>query len=118
MKFLMVHRLDETQPDAFNPSPELMVKMGELIGDMSKAGVLLDAAGVTSSADGALVRYAGGNRTVTDGPFTEAKEVIGGYAVIQARSKAEAIEWASRFAEVVGDVEVEIRLISEGPDGS
>jgi hypothetical protein len=52
---------------------------------------------------------------VTDGPFTEAKEVIGGFAMLQVRSIDEAIEWASRFAETIGDVEVEVRQIAEGP---
>jgi hypothetical protein len=53
---------------------------------------------------------------VTDGPFTEAKEVIGGFALLQVRSKEEAVEWAGRFAEVIGDVEVEVRQVAEGPN--
>ena len=116
MRFLMVHRLDERKPDAFSPSPELVARMGELVGEMTKAGVLLAAEGVLPSEKGALIRFSGGKSTVTDGPFTEAKEVIGGFALIQAKSKEEAIEWATRFAEVVGDVEVEIRQIAEWSD--
>jgi len=112
MRFLLVHRLDETKPDAFAPKPEVFAAMGMLIEDMTKAGVLLAADGVLPSSKGALVAFAGGKRTVVDGPFTEAKEVIGGYAIVQVRSIDEAIEWASRFAEVIGDVGVEVRQIA------
>lgn len=111
MRYLMVHRLDETRPDAYSPSPELMSAMGSLIEEMTKAGVLLAADGVSHSENGALVRVVNGKQTVVDGPFTEAKEVIGGYALLEVRSKDEAIEWASRFARLIGDTEVEIRLI-------
>lgn len=113
MRFLMVHRIDESRPDAYAPSPAVVAEMGELIGEMTRAGVLLAADGAQHSSKGAKVRYSGGRRTVIDGPFAEAKEVIGGFAVIDVRSKDEAIEWASRFAEVIGDVEVEIRQLAD-----
>jgi hypothetical protein len=116
MRFLMVHRLDETNPDAYSPSPEVVAGVGQLIGEMAKAGVLLAAEGVLPSATGAQVRVSGGKRTVIDGPFTEAKEVIGGFALLQVRSRDEAIEWAGRFAEVIGDVEVEVRQVAEHSD--
>jgi hypothetical protein len=112
MRFLMVHRLDERKPDAFAPKPEVFAAMGKLMEEMTKAGVLLAADGVLPSSKGALVSFADGKRKVVDGPFTEAKEVIGGYAVVQVRSIDEAIEWASRFAAVIGDVEVEVRQIA------
>jgi hypothetical protein len=115
MRFLMVHRIDERRPDAYNPSPEVVEGIGRLIGDMTRAGVLLAAEGVGPSSKGALVRSSGGKRTVTDGPFTEAKEVIGGFALVQVRSKDEAVEWALRFAECIGDVEVEVREVAETP---
>jgi hypothetical protein len=113
MRYLMVHRIDESQPDAYVPSPELMAGMGALMGEMTKAGVLLAAEGVTHSSRGARLRVANGKKTVTDGPFTEAKEVIGGFALLQVRSLDEAKEWAGRFADVVGDAEIEIREVSE-----
>jgi hypothetical protein len=116
MRFLMVHKVDENQPGAFAPPPEVFAKIGALMEEMTKAGVLLAADGVLPSAFGARVRYAGGKRTVTDGPFTEAKEVIAGFALIQARSKEEAVEWSSRFAEIIGDVEVEVRQVAEAPE--
>jgi hypothetical protein len=113
-RFLLVHRLDESQPDAYSPSAEVVAGVGRLMGEMTRAGVLLAAEGVLPSSTGAKVRASGGKRTVTDGPFAEAKEVIGGFALLQVRSREEAIEWAARFADVIGDVEVEVRQVSEG----
>jgi hypothetical protein len=115
MRFLLVHRLDERVPGAFAPSPETMAEMGKFMEEAAKSGVLLAAEGVRPSADGARVRFAGGKRTVTDGPFAEAKEVIAGFALVDVRSKEEAVYWASRFGELLGDVEVEVRQISEPP---
>jgi hypothetical protein len=80
---------------------------------MTKNGTLLAAEGVLPSSYGARLRYEGGKRTVTDGPFTEAKEVIAGFALVQVKSKDEAIELAARFAEIIGDTEVEIRQVAE-----
>lgn len=111
MRFLCVHRSDERVP----PTPELMENMGRLIGDMTKAGVLLATEGCRPSAKGARVRLDEGKVTVIDGPFTETKEVIGGFALIQVSSKDEAIEWTRRFLEVVGHGESEIRELCETP---
>jgi len=115
VRYLMVHRVDEKQPGAFSPPPEVFVRMGELVGEMTRAGVLLAADGVLPSAAGALVRYQDDKRTVTDGPFTEAKEVIAGFAILEVPSKEVAIDWADRFAAVIGDCEVEVRQIAEAP---
>jgi hypothetical protein len=116
MRFLLVHRVDERQPDAYSPAPEVYAGVGRLMGEMTRAAVLLAAEGVLPSSTGAHVRVSGAKRTVIDGPFAEAKEVIGGFALLQVRSKEEAIEWAARFAEVIGDVEVEVRQVSEQSD--
>ncbi|MFD9630251.1 YciI family protein [Streptomyces violascens] len=116
-RYLSMVRLDENNTPAGGPSPELMERMGNLIGEMTKAGVLLDTAGLTPSAEGTRVRWNGGQLTVTDGPFTESKEVVGGYAIIQAKDKAEAIEWTKRFLqahEKEWDVTSEVREIAEG----
>ena len=113
MRYLLVHRIDESKPDAYDPSPEVAAGVGRMIGEMTRAGVLLAAEGVRPSSTGAKVRTSGGKRTVIDGPFTEAKEVIGGFALLQVRSKDEAVEWAVRFAECIGDVEVEVREVAE-----
>ena len=115
MRFLLVNHIDEKQPGAFQPAPEVFVEMGRLMEEMTKAGVLLAAEGVLPSAAGTRVRYQGDRRTVTDGPFTEAKEVIAGFAVLEVPSREVAVEWADRFAAVIGDCAVEIREIAEAP---
>jgi len=115
VRYLLVHYVDEKQPGAFQPAPEVFVRMGEFMEEMTKAGVLLAAEGVLPSAAGALIRYTDDKRTVTDGPFTEAKEVIAGFAILEVPSKEVAIEWADRFAAVIGDCEVEVRQIAEAP---
>jgi hypothetical protein len=111
MRFLCVYRAEEGGP----PSPQLIENMGKLIGEMTAAGVLLSTEGCQSTAKGARVRRTNGKVTVVDGPFTETKEVIGGFALIQVASKEEAIEWTKRFLEVAGDGESEIRLLHEAP---
>ncbi|MFI8302486.1 YciI family protein [Streptomyces sp. NPDC085927] len=116
-RFLSLIRIDESNEPAEGPSPELMQRMGELIEEMTKAGVLLDTAGLTPTAQGTRVHYEGGRLSVTDGPFTESKEVIGGYALMQAKDSAEAIEWTKRFLKVHEEhwtVTCEVREIVEG----
>ncbi|WP_413800619.1 YciI family protein [Streptomyces iranensis] len=99
-RYLSMIRVDEQNAPAEGPSPELMERMGELIEEMTKAGVMLDTAGLTPTSDGTRVTWAGGKISCTDGPFTESKEVIGGYALLQAKDKAEALEWTKRFLRV------------------
>ena len=89
------------------------MKMGQLIGEMTEAGVLLSTEGCKASKCGARVKLDSGKFTVTDGPFTEAKEFVGGLAVIQVASKAEAIEWTKRFLSNVGGGTSEILEINE-----
>src|SRR5690606_41301390 len=100
-RYLSMIRIDENNAPAEGPSPELMQRMGELIEEMTKAGVLLDTAGLTPTAQGVRVHYEGGELSVTDGPFTETKEVIGGYALLQAKDPAEAVECTTRFQMVI-----------------
>ena len=97
MKFLaMVKSAEHSGP----PPQELMTAMGSFIEEAAKAGVLVDTGGLYPSALGVRVRLASGKVTVTDGPFTEAKEVIGGYAIFNVKSKAEVVEWARRFIDL------------------
>ena len=97
------------------PTPAEMEAMGKFIEQSFKEGFLLSTEGCLPSALGVRVRSTGGSYTVTDGPFTESKEIIGGYAFIQAKSKEEAIEFTKRFLEVAGDGETEIRQLYEQP---
>jgi hypothetical protein len=90
-----------------------MAEMGKLIEDMTRSGALLATEGCLPSALGARVRLSAGAFTVTDGPFTETKEIVGGFALIRASSKAEAIELAKRFLRIAGDGESEIRPVFE-----
>ncbi|MFI9050268.1 YciI family protein [Streptomyces sp. NPDC053427] len=116
MRFMMLLNIDERAVPAGGPSPELMAEMGKLLDEMTKAGVLLDTAGLRPTSEGTRLHLKGGKIAATDGPFTEAKEVIGGYALIQAASKEEAVEWATRFLRVHGDeweLTSEIRQVEE-----
>ncbi len=97
------------------PSEQEMAAVGGLIAEMASAGVLLATDGLRPSADGARLSLEGGRFQVTDGPFTESKELIAGYAIIQVASKAEAIEWAKRFLTVMGGGASEIRLMHDAP---
>lgn len=114
MRFLMMHRLDESAPEAWNPSPEFMAKMGAFIQDTAEKGILITAEGVHPSAKGALVRKARGAKpTATDGPFTETKEVIGGFALLNFKDRAEAVAYAQTYADLFEEVEVEVRQVVE-----
>jgi hypothetical protein len=97
------------------PTPEEMQKVGALIEEMVKSGALLATDGLVSSSHGAKVRISGGKFTVVDGPFPEAKEIVGGYAIINAASKAEAIALAKRFLSVMGEGECEVREMLDAP---
>jgi hypothetical protein len=114
MKFLMMYRPDRKEDV---PMPmERMVALRDNCEQMAKAGVLILSEGLQPSAKGARVRLTGETIGVTDGPFSEAKEVIAGINLIQAKSKAEAIEIAKRFIKLAGDGEIELRQVFEASD--
>jgi hypothetical protein len=110
MKFLSIYKTAERNAP---PSEEEMSKMGKLIEEGFKAGWLLATEGCLPSALGARVRLGGGKLTVTDGPFTEAKELVGGFAILRTDSKEQAIELAKQFLPVAGDGECELRQLYE-----
>jgi hypothetical protein len=111
MRFLSLYK--SAKPEGTPPSQKEMQEMGKLIEEGMKAGWLLATEGCLPTALGARVRQANGKVTITDGPFTEAKEIVGGFALLQAKSKEEAIELARNFLKLVGDGECEIRQIYE-----
>jgi hypothetical protein len=113
MRFMTLYKPGK-ESDA-PPTQQEMADMGQLIEEMAKAGVLIATDGLQPSSKGARVRLSGGKFTVTDGPFTETKELIAGYAIIQVKSKEEAIELTKRFLKVVGEGESEIRLMHDVP---
>ncbi|WP_263169567.1 YciI family protein [Streptomyces sp. SCSIO ZS0520] len=115
-RFLSLVRIDEKNAPAEGPSEEMMERMNALLEEITKAGVMLDTAGLAPTAEGVRVRWEGGRISVTDGPFTETKEVIGGYALSQCKDMAEAVEWSKRFLKVHDDhwtVTCEVRQIAE-----
>ncbi|HEY7498740.1 MAG TPA: YciI family protein [Vicinamibacterales bacterium] len=113
MKFLSVYRTPERNAP---PSQAEMDRMGRLIEEGMKAGYLVAVEGCLPSAMGARVRLSNGKISVTDGPFTEAKEVIGGLALLKADSKEHAIQLVKDFLQVAGDGECELRQLFEPPD--
>jgi hypothetical protein len=107
---------DPDSPEAaVPPSPELMAEMGKFIGEAMQAGVLVTTG--TLQRKGTRLRLADGKFTVTDGPFIELKELMGGFAVLEVNSLDEAIEWSKRFLRIIGKGESEIVQLS-GPDDS
>jgi hypothetical protein len=112
MRFLSIYKSAET---GLPPTQQHMDEMGKLIEKHMRTGALLGTEGCLPTALGARVRRDGPKLTVTDGPFAESKEVVGGFAILQATSKEEAIELAKEFLMVAGDGECEIRQIFEAP---
>jgi hypothetical protein len=112
---LVIPKAYEKAAADFTPSADLVAKMTKYNESLTKAGVLLGLDGLHPPARGARVRFAGGKAKVTDGPFTEAKEVLGGYWMIQVKSKAEAVEWAKRAPMEDGDI-IEVRQVQELSD--
>jgi len=113
MRYLCVYKSE--RESSAPPTQEEMTKMGQLIAEMTEAGVLLTTDGCKPSAFGARVAIDNGKYTVTDGPFTEAKEFIGGLAILKVNSKAEAVELSKRFLAVAGTGVSEILEINEAP---
>ena len=111
MRFLGYTLGDPNAPMG-EPSPELYQQMDEFVAEATKAGVLLATGGVGPLNDAVKVQYRGGEFTVLDGPFTEAKELVGGWAVMECRDKDEAIEWTKRFLNVLGEGECRVRPVS------
>ena len=116
MRFLSMIRINENS--GIVPSEQLMRDMGKLIAEMSREGTLISTAGLRPTAEGVRVRLYAGKLSLVDGPFPETKEVIGGFAILEAGSIKEAVELTKRFLRVHGDewnIECEVRQM-EGPD--
>ena len=111
MRFMSIYRTQETDHP---PCPEEFAQMGAFVDEMTKSGVLIATGGCLPSALGARVRASNGKLSVTDGPFTETEELVAGFAILECKSKDEAIELAKRFLKVVGgDGESEVRQMAE-----
>jgi hypothetical protein len=110
MRFLGYTLADPSTPIP-EPTPEMYAKMGEFVAEATKAGVVLATGGLAPFEEATKVRYADGEFTVIDGPYTEAKELVGGWALMEVRDKAEAIEWTKRFLAAAGGGESTIRQV-------
>jgi len=106
---------DESVPQAPPSNPNIETDMGEFVTEMMKAGVVLATGGIAPSAAGKKVALTDGEFTVTDGPFAEAKELVGGWALMECRDLDEAVEYSKRFLTVVGNGEVRVREVF-GPE--
>jgi hypothetical protein len=115
---VIVKATPETEKQGALPDPQGLIEMGKYLEELTKAGVLLACDGLHPSSKGARVKFTGGSLTVVDGPFTEAKELIAGFSILQVRSLEEAIEWVKRSPNCNPgvDSEVEIRQIFEMED--
>ena len=118
MRFMILRKADKQTEAGVMPSEQLLAAMGAYIEEMTKAGVMLAGEGLHPTSKGTRVKFRRGKPTVTDGPFTESKEVIAGYCLIQVASKEEAIEWVKRWPALDGDgdVEIEIRPLFEAEE--
>jgi hypothetical protein len=119
MRFMILVKATPASEADVMPTEEQLAEMIGFHEEMAKAGVLLEGSGLRSSAHGWRVRYSGGERTVIDGPFTEAKELVAGYTIIQVRSREEAMEWVRRFPNPAPpgmDGEIEVRQLFEVDD--
>jgi hypothetical protein len=118
MRFMILRKADPNTESGKLPPREVLAAMGKYREAMVEAGVILGGDGLQSSAAGARVRCSNGKMTVTDGPFTEAKELIAGYVLIEVATKEEAIEWAKRCPTMggPGEVEIEVRQVIEASD--
>ncbi|MDE3151452.1 MAG: YciI family protein [Gemmatimonadota bacterium] len=117
MRFMMmvIPKVYEHADATFTPPADLVAKMTKYNDSLAKAGILLELNGLEPPAAGARVVFGAGKTTVVDGPYSESKELVGGYWMIQAKSQAEAIEWARRAPMLDGDM-IEIRKVQEIED--
>ena len=117
MRFMMIVKANKDSEAGVLPRKEMLAAMGKYNEELAKAGVLLAGEGLQASSKGARITFSGSKRTVTDGPFTETKELVAGFWLIQVKSKEEAIEWAKRVPFKDGEV-LEIRQVFEASDFS
>jgi hypothetical protein len=116
MRFIIMHKTDAHWESGAIPGPELIARIGALLGELTQAGLLQGAQGLRASAEGVRLRFSGGTRTIVNGPFTGENELSSGFSVVRTRSIDEAIEWATQEAAILGPeqlVEIDIRPVTE-----
>ena len=115
MRFMVIVKADKDSEAGVMPSEQMLADMGNFNDELVKAGVMLAGEGLHPSSKGVRIRFSGSDRKVIDGPFTESKELVAGFWLIQVKSLDEAIEWMKR-APMGGDTELEIRQVFEAED--
>lgn len=117
MRFMAMVKSDANSEAGVMPSEQLLAEMNRFNEEMVKAGIILAGEGLQPSSKGVRIKFSGADRTVVDGPFTEAKELIAGFWIIDVKSKEEAIEWMKRCPNpMVSDSEIELRPLFEADD--
>jgi hypothetical protein len=119
MRFLIMVKATKDSEAGVMPEEKLMGEMANYHEELVKAGALLDASGLKPTSKGWRIKYSGGKRTLTDGPFAETKELLAGYTLIKVKSREEAIEWTKRFPNPAGEgkeAEIEVRQLFELED--
>jgi len=111
MRFLGYTLGNEAEMPTEPPSPDVFEKMGRFVEEATKAGVLVATGGIAPTSAGARISLKNGDYTVVDGPFAEAKELVGGWALMECRDLSEALEWSKRFLGVLGEGEVRVRPV-------
>jgi hypothetical protein len=112
MRFLGYTLANEAEITTESPSPELYERMGSFVEEATKAGVIVATGGIAPTSEGARISLKDGSYTIVDGPFAEAKELVGGWALLECRDLPEAVEWSKRFLGVLGEGEVRVRPVS------
>ncbi len=112
MRFLGYTLANEAETPTEPSDPELYEKRGAFVEEAVKAGVIVATGGIAPTAEGVIISLKDGDYTVVDGPFTEAKELVGGWALLECRDLPEAVEWSKRFLGVLGEGEVRVRPVS------
>jgi hypothetical protein len=115
MRFLGYTLANEAETPTEPPRPELYEEMGKFVEDAIQAGVIVATGGISPTSEGRKISLTDGKFTVVDGPFAEAKELVGGWALMECRDLDEAVEWSKRFLGVLGEGEVRVRPVS-GPE--
>jgi hypothetical protein len=113
LRVLALTKADVASEAGTAPAPGVAVKLNAVFDDMKRAGVFLAAEGLKPSSTASRLQAAGGKHSWTDGPFAESKELVSGFTIIKADSKQEAIEWATRYANILGDIELDVREVEQ-----
>ena len=115
-RYMMMHKMTPDMEAGVRPSQEQIERIGAFVQEAVDAGVLLAGEGLRETTEATRIVVKEGRSTVTDGPFAETKELIAGFAIMQLPSRAEAVQWALRFADVLGhDIEMDVRLVVDVP---